>query len=59
MARDFCLEEALARLAECRTEREVVTWAANYQGHGSAELYEAIRQKFAALRRGDIKAQKH
>jgi len=53
MVRDFSLEEALARLAECRTEHEVVAWAANYQGHGSAELYEAIREKFAALRRGD------
>ena len=47
------LDVALAKLAGCQSEEEVVAWAADLRGDGSPELYAAIRGKFAALRQHD------
>lgn len=50
MGRNLSSQEALAELAQCRTEEEIVAWAAKHRGRGSAEIYAAIRERFAALR---------
>jgi hypothetical protein len=47
------LDVTLAKLAGCRTEKEIVAWAAGLRGDGSSELYAAIRDKFSALRQQD------
>jgi hypothetical protein len=41
MGRNLSLKEALAELAPCRTEDEIVAWAAKHRGRGSAEMYAA------------------
>lgn len=47
------LDVTLAKLAGCRSEEEIVAWAAGLRGDGSPELYAAIRKKFTALREQD------